>query len=432
MQQDKTGHPLWQAILAVVVLAAGVTTAIVLILAKDRPQQENPTPVGPLVEVQTVQHRDAPVVVHGFGTVRPRITVQVVPQVAGTIVEAHPALRAGGFFSDGETLIQIDRTDFDLAVQEAAAQLAEADASIENTTANVQDFEARLEEAQLDAARVRDLFRQNSTTRRELEKADLAVRRAEAQLSAARALGNRDAAAKRTAEAKLKIAQVRLARTRLAVPFDGRVMSKQVDVGQHVMAGQTLATVYGTDAMEFVVPLEDWQLAWFDVPGRGQTRTDAIDGAKVRVEADFAGKPRQWQGRVVRLEGQIDPISRMANVVVEVTEPLTGGDDPVLLTPGMFVSVHIDGNTLRDVAAVPRRALRMNGRVWIADNQSLRFEDVQVVRTQRDTVFVRGLSEGQQVVVSALDVATDGMQIRVPDTGSNGATARVETKVGEN
>ena len=49
-----------------------------------------------------------------------------------------------------------------------------------------------------------------------------------------------------------------------------------------------------------------------------------------------------------------------------------------------------------------------------------------------DTVFVRGLSEGQQVVVSALNVATNGMQIRVPETGSNGATARVETEVGEN
>jgi RND family efflux transporter MFP subunit len=225
----------------------------------------------------------------------------------------------------------------------------------------------------------------------------------------------------------LKIANVKLARSQISVPFDGCVISEQVEVGQYVVAGQTLASVYGTQAMEVVVPLEDWQLAWFDVPARGPETPKPTRGAPVKVMADFAGTQRIWQGHVARLEGQIDPTSRMANVVVEVTSPFSNDAEGVMLMPGMFVQVQIQGRTLHDVTAIPRQALRIDNQVWVALNQRLHFRDVQVIRKQRETVYVSGLDEGQLVVSSALDVVVDGMKIRIRDPRSEPTTADADT-----
>ena len=391
-------------------LGVGVLASLFLIWQREEPAKIELVELRPLVSIQAAEHRDVPVVVRGFGTVGPQTRVQIVPQVEGTVVEVHPSLKAGGFFNAGELLIRIDATDYELAVEQAGAELKQAEASLANAASTVTDFETRREEAKIDADRMGDLYRQESTTKSELEKSDLALKRADAQLQAARALRVRATGKRATAITKLKIAEVELARTKIRLPFDGRVLSESVDIGQFVSAGPILAEVYGTKVMEIAVPLEDWQLAWFHVPLQ-----DTNDGiglvTRAGVETDFAGARRQWEGRVVRLEGQIDPISRMANVVVEVEDPFdTSG---VMLTPGMFVEIEIHGRTLKDVIAIPRHALRLNGAVWVEEQGKLRFRNVQVMRLQREIAYVRGLQEGQHVITSALDVVSDGMRIRV-------------------
>ena len=50
------------------------------------------------------------------------------------------------------------------------------------------------------------------------------------------------------------------------MPFAGRVQEESVDLGQYLMSGQAVATVYGTDVVEIVVPLEDRDLQWFSIP----------------------------------------------------------------------------------------------------------------------------------------------------------------------
>lgn len=403
------GKHVVQPLVCLVVLGGGVLLAVGMAQRQSHADKVTVVARAPLVTVQVAALADVPVVIEANGTVRARDVVEIMPQVEGLVVEVHPALRAGGAFAPDEVLIVIDPTDYDIEVMQAQAEIAQREAAVKDAEATISEFAIHREDVGLDAERLRDLFDSNSTTRRELDKAELALRRAEVQHDAATARRDSAHGAMRVAQARATAAAVRLQRTRIALPYAGRVIRESIDVAQYVVRGQALAEVYRTDAMEVILPLEDWQLAWFTVGGR-----DALDheGAAVAIETEFAGAARTWSGRAVRLEGTVDPRSRMVRVVVEVCEPDSGDGSGTALMPGMFVTARIDGQVMEDVAALPRQALRRAGTVWIVSEGLLRIRSVKVVRQQRNRVFVRGLEDGAQVITSALDIVVEGMPVR--------------------
>jgi RND family efflux transporter MFP subunit len=213
------------------------------------------------------------------------------------------------------------------------------------------------------------------------------------------------------------MARLNLERTRISLPFDGVVVSESADVGQFVGSGNRLATVYGTDVVEVRVPLDSRELAWFEVPsGRGRT------GPQAEVTVEYGGRSVRWEGRVTRMEAQVDQASRMVHIVVEVPDPYkTSADHPPLL-PGTFVDVRIFGRTLNDVVSVPRHAIRDGRSVWVLEDGSLRVREVEVLRADRQqTLISSGLEEGDLVIVSSLDAVTDGMTVRSVDGEVGGA-----------
>jgi RND family efflux transporter MFP subunit len=229
------------------------------------------------------------------------------------------------------------------------------------------------------------------------------------------------------AKARLENARLNLRRTHISVPFDGRILEESVDVGQSLRAGQAVATMYGSDSVEIAVPLEDAELAWIDVPqngyresgqksaknSRNTSRNTSGTETKAEVMAEFAAAQHRWTGRVVRAEGQIDTTSRMVHVVVEVDEPFTLTDGRPPLVPGMFVDVEIHGRILEDVVPLPRHLIHEDDHVWIALNDQLSIRPVHIARLdQRFAYITSGLDNGDLVIISALEIAADGMRIQ--------------------
>jgi RND family efflux transporter MFP subunit len=184
-----------------------------------------------------------------------------------------------------------------------------------------------------------------------------------------------------------------------------------VDIGQYVTPGESVATLYGTEAVEIVLPLESKHLQWFHVPGF--TGGDD-EGARATVRVNIAGQVREWPGRVMRAEGRIDEKTRLINVVVRVEEPYARKPP---LAVGLFARVEIEGRTLERAALLPRAALRTGNQVWVVDDdQRLRFRSVQVARVAKEGVLVEaGLESGERVMVSQLKAVTDGMKVRPLD-----------------
>jgi RND family efflux transporter MFP subunit len=373
------------------IIIFGVAIAIVLIVLRKPPQRVEQDVQAPLVKVEPLCMRDIPMVIRGHGTVNPKVQVDIIPEVAGKVVFVHPELKVGGFIRGNERILQIDPRDYQLAVQQADAAVADAKVRLET------------EQAEADVARKEwSALNPGMEPTSPLVLREPQIRRAKATLA--------------SAEAQLAVAKLRLERTSLSLPFDVLITSERIDLGQYVVNGQSLGTAFGTEAVEIEVPLEDDELAWFDVFAQsifanGDPNPKAQTPAEVR--ADFAGALHTWQGRVVRTTGQVDKMSRMVFIVVEVPEPfkISNGRPPLL--PGMFAEVLIQGKTLRDAVAVPRDAVREGNQVWLVNEGRLHIQPLDVVRADKDFAYVAsGLDDGANVVVSSLDAVVDGMKVR--------------------
>jgi RND family efflux transporter MFP subunit len=400
--------PIVRRILPILILGVASLGAIALFQLRPEPEIRRPEVVPPLVRVVPVIKQDVELTVASQGTVGPRIESQLVPEVSGRVLRMSPSLVVGGFFDKGEVLLEIDPFDYRQAVAEQRARVAQARLRLAQ------------EEAEAEVAR-----REWEELGGGDEAKPLTLR--EPQLADARA-------AVEAAEAVLERARRDLERTTVRAPFDGRVRNEQVDVGQYVNRGVAIAIIYAVDAAEIRLPLPDGDLAFVDLPdivyrdGAG-----ADDGPEVILRADFAGEVHEWRGRVVRTEGEIDPRSRMVNVVAGVADPYARGDEdgrPPLVV-GMFVHAEIRGKTVRDVAVLPRAALRAGDRVWVVTDDRLRFREVELLRAERDVVLIGGgLDNDELVCISPMEAVTDGMRVRVgeiPETddiarGSEGAT----------
>ncbi len=373
---------LFKILLPLVVLAAGA--ALQLAAQREVPEPE-PREV-PLPSVRTVlaEPTDHEVWVTSRGTVVPRTESQLVVEVPGRVVRISPDLVSGGFFEAGEVLLEIDPRDLELAVAQAELDVARS--------------RRRLAEEEADA----EVARREWETLGTGEPTPLTLR--EPQVAEARA----QVAA---AEALLERARRDLARTRVTAPFSGRVRDKRVDLGQYVQPGTPVATLYATDVAEVRLPLADGELAFVELPVAGLR--DVEKRPEVELVAHFAGDRRSWTGRVVRTEGEIDPRTRMVMTVAEVREPY----DPSRVVPlaiGMFVEARIRGVLLEDVLVLPREALREGDRVYALDEEDrLLVREVRVLRAERDRVVLRAEElAGARVVVSPLELVTDGMRVR--------------------
>jgi multidrug efflux pump subunit AcrA (membrane-fusion protein) len=141
------------------------------------------------------------------------------------------------------------------------------------------------------------------------------------------------------------------------------------------------------------------------------------------VIARFAGEEHRWTGHVSRLEAEVDRASRMVHVVVEVPRPFDRSDARPPLLPGSFVDVVIDGRTVSSVVPIPRYAVH-DGAVWVAEDGRLRIRPVEIVRTERETTWIRdGLEAGDAVIVSPLNAVTEGMAVRATDADPSSAPA---------
>ena len=334
------------------------------------------------------------------GSVEPRTESQLVPEISGSVVRVADSLVSGGFFREGEVLLEIDPTDAKVELERARASLARARAEVERTQ---KELERRKGLAARDFASAQELDRAVSEER-------VAVANA------------------REAAAVVAQAEKNLERTQVRAPYDGRVREERVDRGGFVTRGTPVATLYSIDYAEVRLPIPDRELAYLDLPllYRGDDAptheadapgAEAARAPEVRLTARFAGSEYTWIGELVRTEGELDPKTRMVNGIARIPDPYARSADRPPLAVGLFVDAEIVGRTLASGFVLPRTALHDADHVWVVDaDDRLRTRRVDVLRVEGESVILTGgLVAGERVNVSSLDVAVDGMQVRTGD-----------------
>ena len=234
---DKTIAPrrsLWQWVLLIAVPILIILAFLVLtdrvIAANDKPKERKKS-FNPLaVFADYARTESVQLTVNAQGEARPQIEIDLVPQVNGQIVKVSPNFIQGGVFKKGEVLVEIETADFDIAVIQAEADVAQAE----------QTLVREIAEGEIARRDFAELGRGNPSP--------LALRqpqRAQAE------------AAVKAAKGRLQTAHLQLERTKVRAPFNGRVRSKTSDLGQFVSPGMSLGEIFSAGMVEVRLPLTD-------------------------------------------------------------------------------------------------------------------------------------------------------------------------------
>jgi len=374
-----------------VVLSAAVLTgagfaAYYLMTHMPKPQRRPRVEQAPLVVVEDLTPGAEQVVITTWGTVAPAVEVSLQAQVTGEVIRRHPELIEGGLVKKGEVLVEIDPSDYELALSSSQTQLTLAESNL------------TVEKGQQDVARrgweMLDMAEQASDLDRELALRRPQLRMVEAEV----------------ASAKVQVAQAELslARTKIQAPLNAIVREASIEVGDLASQQTALAQLVGTDAywVQVTVPVDE--LRWIEFP-YGQDEV----GSAVRITADN-GHVRE--GHVLKLLSDLTEEVRLARVLVEIEDPLgtsaPGAPHPLLL--GQYVRADILGKTVDHVVRVPRDALRDGDELWLASEDShLRIESAEIVWSNTEYALLSGLGEEVRLIVSDLATPVDGMSIQV-------------------
>ena len=375
-------------------------------------------------------------VAKGYGPVAPARVWNAVAQVAGRIVEMHPKLRDGEILPEGTLLLRIDPTDYELAIEQAQAQLTELQMQESNARASLVIEERTLELARADVERKRKLVQQGTGSQSSVDEAESAMLKTQ---MAVQNLQNTLALAPaqlRVQQASAARAERDLERTRIRAPFNLRVADLAVERDQYVGVREILFAGDDVERVEIEAQIAMSSLRRLFL-GRSDIKIDigkvneqlpSIIGIDPLVRLDLGNHTAEWQAEFVRFHDAVDPQTRTMGIVVAVDRPfdkIRPGYRPPL-SKGMFVEVVLRANNRAPHVLVPRSAVRA-GSVLIADaDNRLRRKQVQILFSQGEaSVISAGVEAGERVVVSDLVPAVEGMllQVEVDEVLSNSLKA---------
>lgn len=415
---------LFKIVRVVLVLFVAAVLAGALVAYKPEPERRPPAENGRLVEVLPARPQDVTLSLESYGTVQPQLTLKLVAEVRGQIVQRHPAFEEGGFVAEGDELIVIDPRDYAFEVESRRAQIRQTGAELERLEQELRNLEAttRIARHDLELARSERERLQKLAGRQVVAQsvADQTEQKYLASLERLQSLENQKAlipprrellkAQRSMTEVMLRQAELNLERTRITAPFDGWVLEKLVEVGEHVNAGQVAGTIYQAGELEIEVQVPPSDMQWLP----DTFSADHPLPAEVSFEA--GGQRHRWQGRVIRQKAQMETATRTLALVVAVDpqEDVDRESRRFTLRPGMFVRVDIAGRVVDGAYLMPRYLVYPGDVIYTVVDDRLHIQPVRVLRAYRDRVVVdQGISEGDLIIRTPLSSATEGMKVRV-------------------
>ncbi len=375
---NKGTNRLISILLGVALLAGGFFIARYFMTNKPEAKRRRPmSSMIPVIETLKMKTADQIHHVDCLGTVSADKSVDLQPEVNGRIVAVAPSLVEGGQVIKGEVLIEIDDTNYQLALAKAEAALLTAQSNY------------RIEEGQQDVVRheIELMDMEDFADYR-----DLILR--EPQLKSA-------AAAVKSAELAVESAQLDLERTKIRAPFNAVILSETADIGDYAQSSKALVELASTDRF-FVrasIPLS----ALNPLPELGRQPY-----AATLTLADGTTRAAETYKLLPGLTEQ----GRMARLLLTTDNPYSGNGRPMLIDE--YVRVRIAGETVQNALLLPRKYLRDGNIVWTINAENkLRILPVDVLQGYADEVLVRIRERAElEIVTTDLSAAVDGMQLR--------------------
>ena len=368
-----------------------------LIVGATRPKRvTGAPPAAPEVEVAQVEQKDVPIFREWIGTLDGFTNADVRAQVTGYILRQ--GYQEGAFVKKGQLLFQIDPRPFQAALDQAQGQLAQAKA----TLANAQAVQGRTE---LDVNRYTPLAREQAASQQDLDNAVQNNLAAKASVETAKAQIQ-------AYEATVENAKINLEFTRLVAPIDGIAGQAQLQVGALANpASGPVTSVSTVDPIKvFFTVSESEYLDWNRRFPTESTRETARKGLRLElILADGTTYPRD--GTVYFADRQVNLSTGAIRIAGLFPNP---GN---ILRPGGYGRVRTAIRIQKDALLVPQRAvsqLQGSYQVAVVDSENkVAIRTVQLgEQVGTEWIVTEGLKQGEHVVVEGVQKVRPGMQVK--------------------
>lgn len=342
-----------------------------------------------MIETEQVKRADISTSVTATGTIEPVTEVEVGTQVSGIIDRIYVDYNSE--VKKGQLIAELDRTNLIARLASAQAQLASAKS----------DYEYQ----KLNLSRMETLHEKNFISEDEYETARLSFDKSEATYKAQ--------------QLSVDEAKTNLSYAYIYSPIDGVILSREVEEGQTVAAAMTTPTLF-TIAQDLTDMRVIADVDEADIGGvkKGQRVTFTVD----------AFPNDEFEGEVTQVRQSATTTSNVVTYEVVISAP----NPDLKLMPGLTANVAIYTLELKDVLAVPAKALRYTPdastlgegsqiidcegkrKVWVFEGRNLKAVPVELGATNGVlTQITSGIAEGTEVITgttSAVDMSAAAPQ----------------------
>ncbi|RXG28029.1 efflux RND transporter periplasmic adaptor subunit [Leeuwenhoekiella palythoae] len=362
-----------RAIVAILILGIAVTIGY-FIATRDK---EMPTEIVKEVKtvfVKEVQNRTVPIVIPANGNLTAKNRLELYAEVQGVFRSSAHDFKPGQQYGRGQTLLNLDASEYYASVQAAKSELFNLITSImPDLRLDYPDYYEKWQ-------RYLDGFDINTSTPELPETAS----EKERYFITGRGIFS--------SYYNVKNLEQRLGKYRIVAPFSGILTEALVNKGTLVRSGQKLGEFIDTSVYELEVAVS-------------KRFSDLLEiGEEVRL-SDRNGI-ENFMGKVVRINGRVDQATQTIRVFIEVK-----GSEK--LKEGMYLQANLEARDEPDAISIPRQLLVDNSQIYVVKDSVLDLVEINPVYFSDKEAVISGLPDGTKYLSKSVPGAYAGMRVKI-------------------
>lgn len=360
-------------LIGVVLLIGAVLIAKMFIASKKDPEKIEVKPVVKTVSVREVINDTLPLTVEVTGKLVAANKIEIFSEVGGKLLPQATTFKDGNAFQKGEVLLSIDASEFKNSLISARSNLLLA---LTNALADLKlDYSnnAAAWEQYIANFSIEKMLAPLPETQSAQEKAFITSKNIYTQFYT------------------IKSQEERLEKYTVFAPFNGVVSNSMVNSGTLIRVGQKVGDFINTSdfELEATVNVADIQFLSKGNP----------------VELYSPQLSKTWNGTIKRISESVDRATQSVKVFIAL-----GGPN---LRDGLFLNASISGADIYNCIELKRSYLFDGNKVFTVENNKLKVTEVEVVRLNEQTAFIKGLPNGTSLVNEVLIGAYNGMDVNI-------------------
>ena len=359
-------------LLALALVVAAVLFAKFLIANKQKPKSRN-NKIVKTVFTETVSNQTVPIIITTNGNLTAKNKIELYSEVQGILEISAKDFKAGTYYKKGETILKINSEEFHANLQAQKSNL------YNTLTGIMPDIRLDFPDEYLKWSSYLEQFDMFKT----LQALPATVTEKEKYFISGRGV--------MTAYYNVKNMEVKLKKFTLQAPFTGVLTNALVNPGTLIRPGQKLGEFINPSLSEIAVSVKS---AFKDLLQVGK------EVSLVNLE-----KTKTWNGKVVRVNGKVDLSTQTIQAFIQVS-----ASD---LKEGEYLEVALEAKSVENAFEVSRALLVDDSKLYIVKDSVLELTTIIPVYETKNTIVVKGLKDGTQLLSRPVPGAHSGLLVKV-------------------